>query len=140
MSFLTTSSAPRTPFLANFRLVDNPPAMWGQMRRFYTTFSLTSRGCWPSFISRLGYSDVRTRADSPRHSRFAHSESRLSGLALRLRHSAAHRTDFTGSLGDRTGRALPRAVSTCAAGIVEGSRSEERRVGKECRWRWVRGC
>lgn len=43
------------------------------------------------------------------------------GPALRLRHSAAHRTDFTRGASDRTGRALPRAVSTCAAGIVEGS-------------------
>src|ERR1700694_2853936 len=97
------------------------PVMWGRIGRFYTTFSLTGPECRLSFINRLGYSDARTRADSPRHSRFAHSESRLSGPALRLRHSAAHRTDFPRSPADRTGRALPRAVSTCAAGIVEGS-------------------
>src|SRR5438477_5798351 len=91
------------------------------MQRFYTTFSLTGRECGHSFINSLGYSDARTRADSPRHPRFAPSESRLSGPALRLRHSAAHPTDFTGSAADRTGRALPCAVSTGAAGIAEGS-------------------
>jgi len=47
------------------------------------------------------------RAQISRHPRFAHSESCLSGPALRLRHSAAHRTDFTRALLIEQGALYP---------------------------------
>src|SRR5690348_18499468 len=47
--------------------------------------------------------------------------------------STAHTADVPG------GSALPGGIASRDAGATLGARSEERRVGKECRSRWSRG-
>src|SRR2546422_9953384 len=87
-----------------------------------------AHGCWPRVTNRL---DARRAGEAPR-------EDGRPTLAALSRASRAPREAIV-SRGRPGAHALPESrIACCVRGVEVGflSRSEERRVGKECRSRW----